>query len=157
MYHLGTDLDKNQNFYLNITCFSTNLSNSWLLLAICNNAQTQLLQIATIGHNSSSCHFGNSILLDSPIFSPSKTLPRYSTIVNICQQSPSLQPSPGPNNIQQLLTISQVLGPRPNTCFARELGGRSSAAHGTRALTKQDYDLTCVLARDSRSSHGTCT
>ena len=75
--------------------------NSRLLSAICNNTQTQLLQIAAIGCNSSSYYFGNSILLDSPIFSPSKTLPRYSTIVNICQQSPSLQ----------------LLGPCPNTCF----------------------------------------
>ena len=157
-YHLF--FNKSQQFLptaINCWTLSAIAGNSQLLSAICNNTQTQLRQFAAIGCNSSSYYFGNSILLDSPIFSPSKTLPRYSTIVNICQQSPSLQPSPGPNNIQQLLTISQVLGPRPNTCFARELGGRSSAAHGTRALTKQDYDLTCILARDSRSSHGTRT
>ena len=107
-YHLF--FNKSQQFLptaINCWTLSAIAGNSQLLSAICNNTQTQLLQIPTIGCNSSSCHFGNSILLDSPIFSPLKTLPRYSTIVNICQQSSSLQPSLGPNNIQQLLTISQ--------------------------------------------------
>ena len=102
--------NKSQQFLLIAIQLLDIVGNSWLLLAICNNAQTQLPQIAAIRCNSSSCHFGNSILLDLPIFSPSKTLLRYSTIINICQQSPSLQPSPGPNNIQQLLTISQGHG-----------------------------------------------
>ena len=31
----------------------------------------------------------------------------------------------------------ELLGPRPNTCFARESEGGSSDAHGTRTLTSR--------------------